>query len=287
MSAQLVALFTAISYATALILARKGLRYSTPRTVTFLSIIIQLVTLWTAVFLTGGIPNVPLITIFLLLFVGLTQLGVRLFAYTGVDKIGASRSSALQSTSPLVSAGIAILVLQEHAGPAVLLGTVLVVCGIVLISWKPEKLVPTYRWWHLLLPLAAACLTGINHPIRRYALSLANAPLFYSAIMGASSLLWFFAYLALFSSDERLVWDRRAFWPFVFTGLCETLSILCIMTALSLGPVVVVAPLGATYPMWALLGSVVFLRDVERINFRTIAGISSVVAGTISINLAR
>src|SRR5574341_1794387 len=112
MSAQLVALFTAISYATALVLARHGLRYSTPRTVTFVSVVIQLVTLWAAVFLTGGIPKVPVITIFLLLFVGLTQLGVRLFAYTGVDKIGASRSSALQSTSPLVSAAIAILVLQ-------------------------------------------------------------------------------------------------------------------------------------------------------------------------------
>ena len=37
-------------------------------------------------------------------------------------------------------------------------------------------------------PLAAAILTGINHPIRRYVLIMANEPLFFSALMGTVSL---------------------------------------------------------------------------------------------------
>ncbi len=211
-------------------------------------------------------------------------MGVRLFAYTGVAKIGASRSSALQAISPLISAIIAIAVLDEKANAAVIGGTLLVVLGIILVSWKSEEQIPTFRWWHMLLPVAAAFLTGINHPIRRYALSLSNEPLFFSALMGTASLVSFMAYRLFSSGVDRLIWHRKSFWPFIVTGLCETLSILGIITALSVGSVVVVAPIAGTYPVWALLGTVIFLREHERVKVKTIFGSLSVVAGTVAIH---
>ncbi len=110
--------------------------------------------------------------------VGIFQLAVRLLAYTGVEKIGASRSAALQSVSPLVSAAIAIAFLGEPTTLPIILGTVLIVVGIILISWRPERQLGGFRPWHLLLPVGAAFLTGINHPIRRYVLTMANEPLF-------------------------------------------------------------------------------------------------------------
>ncbi len=284
--AQLIAFFTAIFYASALVSARRGLKYSTPATVTCVSVIVQTVTLWTAIFLTGGIPEVSPTAVILFVIVGITQLGVRLFAYTGVHKIGASRSSALQAISPLISAVIAIAILHEKASVSILVGTLLVVIGIILVSWRPEEQIPTFRWWHLLFPLAAAFLTGMNHPIRRYALSLSNKPLFFAALMGGVSLISFVGYLALSPTAERLVWNRKAVWPFLVTGLSETLSILFIITALSVGSVVVVAPIAATYPVWALLGTVIFLRDLEQVNALTILGSFSVVAGTMILYLA-
>src|SRR4026209_178082 len=113
-TARVLALITSIFYASALVSARVGMRYSTPTTVTLVSILMQNLILWTAVFATGGVHAVPLTGIVLFTLVGLFQLGVRLFAYTGVEKIGASRSSALQSVSPLLSASIAILFLGEQ-----------------------------------------------------------------------------------------------------------------------------------------------------------------------------
>jgi len=285
MPAQLIAFFTAIFYASALVSARRGLMYSTPVTVTCVSVMVQTVTLWGAVFLTGGVPEVSPVAVFLFVIVGVTQLGVRLLAYTGVHKIGASRSSALQAISPLIAAGIAIIVLHEKPEAAVVIGTILIVAGIVLVSWKPEEQIPTFRWWHLLFPLGAACLTGMNHPIRRYALSLSNEPLFFAAVMGTVSLISFVGYLAMSPATERMVWSRRALYPFLITGLSETLSILFIVTALSVGSVVVVAPIAATYPVWALLGTVIFLRDIEQVNILTILGTLSVVTGTIAIHL--
>lgn len=286
-AAQILALVTSVFYAAALVSARAGMRYSTPTTVTLVSILMQNVLLWTAVFASGGVHSVPLAGILLFTVVGIFQLGVRLFAYTGVEKIGASRSSALQSVSPLISATIAIVVLGEQASALILLGTLLVVAGIVLVSWKPERQIASFRRWHLLLPVGAACLTGMNHPIRRYVLTMANEPLFFSALMGTVSLGGFLIYLAVSPQSQRLVWNRDAVRPFLVTGLSETMSILCIITAISLGRVVIVAPIAASYPVWSLIFAGLFLRDVEPTTWKIIAGILSVVAGNFAIHLGR
>jgi drug/metabolite transporter, DME family len=234
-----------------------------------------------------GVPPVSWISISLFGIVGVSQLGVRLLAYTGVLKIGASRSGALQSINPLISATIAIVVLGESATTATVVGTLLVVAGVILVCWKAEKELPSFRWWHLLLPVGAAILSGVNHPIRRYALGLSNEPLFFSAFMGLVTLIAFAGYMSISSQEPRLVWDRRALWPFVCTGIFETFSIFLIITALSIGPVVVIAPIAATYPVWSLIGAKLFLKDVERIGLKAAVGILSVVAGTAAIHLGK
>lgn len=287
MSPQALALVTSVSYAGALICSRLGLKYSTPTTVTLVSILVQNLVLWTAVFFLSGIPPVSWVSVTLFGIVGVFQLGVRLLAYTGVLKIGASRSSALQSINPLISFTIAIVVLKESATVLTLAGTLLVVAGVVLVSWKAEQELLSFRWWHLLLPVGAAILSGVNHPIRRYALSLSNEPLFFSAFMGFVTLIAFAGYMTISSQEPRLVWDRRALWPFVCTGIFETFSIFLIIKALSIGPVVVIAPIAATYPVWSLIGAKLFLKDVERIGLKAAVGILSVVAGTVAIHLGR
>jgi drug/metabolite transporter, DME family len=248
---------------------------------------VQNVLLWSAVFATGGIPSVSWAAVGIFCIVGVFQMGVRLFAYTGVLKIGASRSSSLQSISPLIAATIAITILKEPASGLVIAGTLLVVVGIVLVSWKAERELPSFRWWHLLLPVAAACLTGINHPLRRYAFGISDEPLFFSAFMGLVSFCGFLIYRAISPQKQRMEWSAGARWPFLCTGIFETLSIVLIMTSLSLGRVVVVAPIAATYPVWALVGAKLFLRDVENITLKTVMGILSVVGGTAAIHLGR
>ena len=287
MSGQLLAFITAVSYASALISARRGLKYSTPTTVTLVSILMQNLLLWTGVLATGGLHAVPWEGVALFSLVGIFQLGVRLLAYTGVEKIGASRSSALQSVSPLISASLAIALLKENTTALIIAGTLLVVIGIVLVSWKPEKQLRDFKRRHLLLPLGAACLTGMNHPIRSYVLSMANEPLFFSALMGTVSLAGFIIYLAVSPQSQRLNWNRDAILPFLGTGVFETISILCIITALSVGRVVVIAPIAASYPVWALIEARIFLRDVEPIHWRIVLGILSVVAGNAAIHFGR
>jgi len=276
-----------MSYAGALVSSRLGLRYSTPTTVTLVSILVQNTALWAAVFLSGGIPATAPISVGLICIVGIFQLGVRLLAYTGVLRIGASRSGTLQSISPLVSATIAIAVLGETTTPPIVGGTFMVIAGVVLVSWKAEREIAGFRWRYLFLPIGAAGLTGLNHPMRRYALGLSNEPLFFSALMGLVSLTGFLIYMGFSPTKEPLVWNRQAIRPFLSTGIFETFSLVLIITAISIGPVVVVAPIAASYPVWALIGAKLFLRDVEKITLKTVIGILSVVAGTAAIHLGK
>jgi drug/metabolite transporter (DMT)-like permease len=93
--------------------------------------------------------------------------------------------------------------------------------------------------------------------------------------------------MGLAPSKEPLVWNRRALGPFLSTGMFETFSLVLIIVAISMGPVVVVAPIAASYPVWALIGAKLILRDVEKITSQTMLGILSVVAGTAAIHLGR
>ena len=72
MTPQLLALLTSIFYATTLVSARRGLRHSTPITVTCVSVLTQNVLLWSAVFLTGGIPAVAHTALLLFVLVGVS-----------------------------------------------------------------------------------------------------------------------------------------------------------------------------------------------------------------------
>ena len=280
---QVIALCASLFYACVLVTSRRGMLYSTPKTVTLISLCVHTVSTWTAVFLTGGIPRVDAAAVYVFIVAGMLQPIIRLCTYTGVQRVGASRSSPIRSTHPMFGVCIAITVLGESATMVVLAGVVSVVCGIVLITWKPASEVRSFRWWEFLFPLTASLLAGIVHPMRRYALSITHEPLFFAALVGIVSLICFLVYMPL--SREPLVWDRRAMLPFLAAGTAETCGILFVITALGIGSVITVSPLVGISPLWVLLGTVIFLRDLEQVRLQTVAGAICVIVGTVAISL--
>ena len=182
---------------------------------------------------------------------------------------------------------LAILFLGESLNLPIVLGTVSIVAGVALISWQGDNKQESFRWWYLAYPLSAAFLAGVSHPLRRYTLTLANEPLYLTAVIGIVALPWLASATLLPGQKQRLVWDRRAMVPFLIAGTFETVGILLVIVALSVGQVVVVSPIVATSPLWIVLGSWLFLRDIERLTLRTILGAVCVVAGTIAISIVR
>ena len=286
MAPQFLALCTALSYAAANVSVRRGLRHSSAATATLVSLIVHTVVLGSAVVLRGGAPDVAALAVGLIAITGVLQTGMRLWHYTGIEKVGTSRAVTLRSTHPIFSVVIGVTILQEQATAAILIGTLLVVAGIIMTSWQADEQISGFRWHHLLFPIGTALITGIVHPIRRYAMSIADEPLFFAAIVGVISLLCFSSTLAFPAMRERVVWNPNSLVPFILAGVFETSAVLLMLTAFVTGPVVLVSPIAATSPIWTLLMSVVFLRDIERVSRYAVLGTLCVVVGVIAIYLA-
>jgi drug/metabolite transporter (DMT)-like permease len=287
MSPQLLAWLTAFSFACSNVAVRHGLRYSTPLTATFVSLIIHTIVLWTAVFLSSGIPSVKLLAFGAIFLTGVVQPFMRYFQYKGMEKIGASRAITLRNSYPVLSVLIGILFLGEHPTLLGAVGTALTVTGIVLSSWKLDEQFKDFRWLHVVYPLITAAITSMVHPLRRYALIQSDEPLFFAALVGPVSLLSFAVYYSTPANKENLVWDRRALGPFLFSGLGETLAVLFMLYAFAKGPVSIVSPISATSPIWTALMSAIFLRQLDRVTWASVLGTISVVTGVIAISLVK
>jgi uncharacterized membrane protein len=287
MTAQLFALLTALAFASSNVLVKRGFRHSTPLTATFVSLVIHSVMLWSAVFATGGIPPVALAGVVAIVITSLLQPGIRHFHYTGIHKLGTSRATTLRNSYPFLTVIAGIVFLGEPFTALGLIGTLLVVAGIILTSWRIDKNVPTFRRAYLFYPAATVLLTTVVHPLRRYALLQSHEPLFFAALVGPVSLVAFAAFYVSPACKEKLVWDRRAFWPLAFSGVFETLAVLFMLIAFASGPVFIVSPISATVPIWTMILAALFLKELESITVMTALGTVSVVAGVVAISLVQ
>jgi len=224
--AQLIALAAALSYAISGIAAKRGLRYSTPVTVTLVSVAIHAVVLWIALLIFRGVPSLSWWVLFLFVLSGLLQPILRFLTYAGIHYVGAAAGTTLRGAHPLFSTSLAILFLGEPLNLLIVLGTIAIVAGVALISWQRNRKQEGFRWWYLAYPLSAAFLAGISHPLRRYTLSLANEPLYLAAVIGVVALPWLASATLLPGQKQKPVWDRRAMGPFFIAGSLETLGIL-------------------------------------------------------------
>jgi DME family drug/metabolite transporter len=283
MSAQFFAWLTAFSFACANVTVGHGMRYSTPLTATFVSLVVHTIVLWTAVFLSSGIPAVSYLAVGAIFLTGMVQPFMRFFQYKGMEKIGTSRAITLRNSYPVLSVLIGIVFLGEQMTLLGVVGTILIVSGIVLSSWKLDEQFKNFRWLHAIYPLITACLTSVVHPLRRYALIQSNEPLFFAALVGPFSLLAFALFYWTPMNKDNLVWDRRALWPFLFSGVGETMAVLFMLQAFAVGSVVTVSPITATSPVWTALLSAIFLRQFEKFTTASVLGTVCVVAGVIAI----
>ena len=287
MRSEVTALLASISFALFAVYGWLGLRHSTPLTATVISLAARTITLGIALVLFGGVPDFAKRALVVFIILGLMQTVISLLTFMGLQKIGTSRSQPLRNSYPLWSTVIAIALMGERASAAVLLGTLLVVAGVVIISWKPEVAPPSYRWWHVVYSMIAGLLAGVAFPLRRYGLTITNEPVFFSFVVAIVSLLGAVPYTLWTGGERKLIWHRRAVIDFFLSGFFEALGALLTLIALTTGRVVIVSPIVATTPLVSLMISLIFLRVKERITTVTVLGTMAVVVGTIAITLGR
>jgi len=78
--------------------------------------------------------------------------------------------------------------------------------------------------------------------------------------------------------------NRQCFGWFLSAGITVSLAMICIYYALDLGKVSVVIPISSTGPLFSLILTAIFLRDVERVTLRVVVSAAMIVGGVLMIS---
>ena len=273
----LVALVAAFSSAGATIFIRQGLRGSSPFAGFWINLAVGTVGLWAAVLATGGVGRVSAAGLALFGLAGLVgTVGGRLLRFVSIEKIGVSISAALTNLNPLISSGLAILVLGERVTASIVTGTVVIVLGTVLLSAGGRRV--GVRPAQLALPLLSAACFGVVAILRKVGLSQMGA-VPGSAVNVSTALVAFTAFLLVSGNRDALTCRGRSLAHFIAAGIAENAGVFLNVVALGLGTVSVVAPLYGSAPIFVLLLSFFFLRGVEILNGRVVMGTLLIVLG--------
>ena len=203
----------------------------------------------------------------------------RVFMYRGIHHLGVARAMPMMATGPLFTGVLAIAFMGERPGPLVWAGTVLITAGCAAISYK-KKADKSWNPRHLWMPLVSLAGFAVSNIFRKLGLMSCPSPLLGITATSVVGLV-FLLLLAHFLSPAQRP-DLRPGKAWAFYGVCglvNTLSFFLHFFALLYGDLTIVTPLSSISPLFALLFSWFFLRDVERVTGWIVAGTVLIVLG--------
>jgi drug/metabolite transporter (DMT)-like permease len=196
--------------------------------------------------------------------------------------LGPVVTGALGNLSPLLSVAVAVLILHEPLRSLQFAGLVVAMLGVFAITVTRTPDMRDWRTWALLLPLGASVLRGVIPPVIKVGLDIWPVPL-------AAGLTGYICSTLTVLAIERIRTGRflvqaplaGKLW-FALNGICNGIGTILLYAALGNGPVSLVAPLYATYPLFTVGMSVIFLGNVK-ITWRLVAGTALTVGGVVLI----
>lgn len=201
-----------------------------------------------------------------------------LLTFASNRALGPVVTSTLGNLAPLFAVALAVLLLHEPLRELQFAGLLLAVAGAVIVTVTRPRDFGSWRTWALLLPLGGAVLRGVIPPVVKLGLEVWPSPL-WACLIGyimSSLVVLVVQRLRKGSFVAAAPWSGRLW--FALTGILNGLSALTLFAALRHGPITLVAPLVAVYPLVTVLLSAILLRQV-RITARIAAGTALTVAG--------
>jgi len=213
---------------------------------------------------------------------------VRWLYFISLDRIGPSMSSSIVSTGPAFTAIIAAVFLNEKLTVSVSLGILLIIGGIITFE-RDIGASGKFAVGHkkdLIFALLSAILVGLAIVIRKMGLNILDEPLF-GVTVGFTTSLVFYAMLCLVFKSMRaeISLNLKNTLYLSGAGVFLTAGWLTLFYALSYGDAIIVAPLASLHPVMVLGWSYLFFKDMEKITFKTVVGIITVLVGVVLIAL--
>lgn len=200
---------------------------------------------------------------------------VTLLSFEANRRMGPNAAGAIGNLAPLFAVVFAVLMLGEDLRLTQALGIAAIVIGVMMISGPGRSAA-----WHaaaIVLPLTAAAIRGAIQPAIKAGLMYWPDPV--AAVLVSYTVSTAVALAIVLSRRERGFKPRGIAW-FAVVGFCNGLAVLALYAALGEGPVTLVSPLVAAYPLVTLALTYVFLRREEP-SWHVVAGVGATVAGVV------
>ncbi len=288
-----LSLLAAIGLSSTAILGRAGMPRVHPVTTVGVTLVLGFlgVLLAALLFEFSGLWRVPQAVLPWIVVVGLVHFAIgRSLGYISINAIGASRTALFISTQAPFAAFLAIAFTGEPLRPLVAIGTAAVLVALLLASgdsltqgWRTDR---SYLLG-CLIALAAGAGQGGGYVLAKRTVVLYDSPLVVSGLSMLAAVLIVVPVVALAAARYPAVrsFDRRSMSFIVLSGLSSSVPSIAQFLAVQKGDVVVVAPIMATFPLWTLLLSHIFIARLERITLRLVAGALMAVGGVIAVAL--
>ena len=278
----LLTLFICVITAVSRVFLKRGMQNSTPLMGMVVSLILGCVILWTVALLTTPLNgHDPKGILYFALIGTVAPPLVRYLTYIGIDRVGASRSDQLRSLTPFFAILFAVVIFGENLNLFMVFAAVLIFSGVVVISQNQmgEKKATDFKKQDLLYPLLAAIVAGVIANMRKLGTGLLAYPVLAAAIAATSAVVVFLVFLIISGKIRELSPKQLLGKHFIFAGLLTSATDVLDLMVLKRGQVSVVVPLLATTPLFVLLLSHIYLRDLEKINRRLVIGAVLIFGG--------
>jgi drug/metabolite transporter (DMT)-like permease len=283
--AVVLALYATFGFGAGFVLTQFALRWMPPRLGAALSIPTSTFSFWCLAPFLIDPAEVDVKAAGLFAGVGLLFPGaVALSNFESNRLVGPNIAGAVGGLAPAFAVLMALFLLEERPRILQLFGIAAIVAGIVLM-YRGQWDFTARGAWLVALPLAAAAIRGFVQPVIKLGLERWHNPI--AAVVIGYTVSSMVLILAAHSSRQTLKrrFDRRGALWFAAVGLCNGSAVLSMYAALGRGPVALVSPLVATYPLVTVLLSAIFLKR-ERTDAPLIAAVTATVGGVILLLIA-
>ena len=285
MLAEIIAIFSAMGWAGDAVFVRLGTRKSNIFAAMLISYAVSIALVWIYLLATTSLDFLRSPAMVFFLISGCLQpLFARALYYEGFSRIGVARAGPLRGAEPFFATAIAVTLLHEHPTLPVYIGTVLIVASVWVISSRDSG----QAKWRLRdagFPLGAALVSAISQTLRKQGLKILPNPFVATATVTSTSLVWLLIFVCTTKRTHLLRMKRESLVFFVCAALIACSAQLSNFVAIARGDLSVIIPLLNTTPLFNVIFSALFLRNVETVTPRIVFGAIVMVTGVALITL--
>ena len=269
-----------------------GLRTSTPVIATLMLAFVTLLIFGPVTVLVVRQEGISQVAVLTFVVGGVASPGLsRTLLSMSIERIGLSRSVIIANAAPLVAIIFGVALLGERPTFLVYLGTISIIVGVSFLAQEqetPGAIKPDARsaWPNYTLAFLAMVTLGLAASFRKVGISMFPSPSAGLTFGTVGSLLVLAPWYPFMPEKDRVKKGRGGLGFFLGSSVFTCSAQLCFFAALQRGSLSVVMPLISTIPLFTLLVSWIFLRKVERLNFRIVLGGLLVSCGAALVAIA-